>query len=718
MLCKKSFITAVVLALVVTFSPLPVYADLPVDNLRVDQSGAATWGWGYNLTTKQFTGPCISYSPANKYYAGDTNASEYYNFADNTSVITSNSNLSVSASLKVMVGGTYQLDNKTSVAAGTETSSYNQSLLANYYSYKQPEFIRIEQVAFRPDIVTVLKDQGSKGQFKQQCGDGFVLGVQSGREFIGTASVVNQTLKNWTDFANKTGLSASYGPVTATAGVDIGKQMQQSFGSNNIVVKVFSTGSNIPSPTSAGELQNYYRNFKNSSGPEKQAKLIVVPYQMVPNYPWENPLQGTTKEDYIGMMVVGLWELKAAMRDAKFILDPTTVNMFALGRNQTLKNQRIAYIKQLRDIWQKEYDLLLKSAQKCDQNFTDQCKQLGEFYDRDRNIAAQWLAVLPERYLSDCFQSIILKGDQVPGLGTIKNKFMMGTDKDPPNFGTPVVGDSETAGNPSRVVAEMTFRPDQRQLKADIRVAKIEWHKDYRYKMPLKGHGSKNDRSTWGMTVQDVVVCDLNSPGACDQNLSGVNLNYCEWAWSYGGVYFPYISVPEAPPELSRYGFNQKVAHGYVDGLSGKHPRGQIHFGNGEGALTYITCEVDKGGKDNNLTCKDIGFRNAKLYLISSQDSEADRWVKPTVPVQMPAALASFDGGAAITSANKAQFTPLTASLSGAQKTKLNTINAKRTQTISMFKTKPLILPAHQTNVIQQRLKIAPGAKSLQTPVK
>jgi hypothetical protein len=182
---------------------------------------------------------------------------------------------------------------------------------------------------------------------------------------------------------------------------------------------------------------------------------------------------------------------------------------------------------------------------------------------------------------------------------------------------------------------------------------------------------------------------------------------------------FPNIPTPVATSELSRFGFNQKVTHGYVDGLSGKDPRGQIHYGNGEGALTYITCEVDKKGKDNYLTCKDMGFRNGMLTLVSSQDLTAERWVKPSAPVQVPGALVNFDGGAAITTANKAQFTPLTASLSGAQKTKLNTINAKRAQTISKFKTKPLILPAHQMNVIQMRLKAAPGvSKSLQTPVK
>ena len=703
-----------IMALTVAFSPPPVYADLPVDNLFIEPSGAATYGWGYNLTTKQFTAPCITYSTADTYSSGDPDSSEYYNFADNTSVITSKSNLSASASLKVMVGGTYQLDNKTTVAAGTETSSYNQSLLGNYHFYKQPQYVRIEQVAFRQPVLDVLKAPGGKGQFKQQCGDAFVLGIQTGREFIGTASVVKQTLKSWTQFANATGLSASYGPVEAKAGVDIGKAMEQSFSSNNIIVRVYSTGSNIPSPTSAGEMQNYYKNFKNSSGPEKTAKLIVVPYQMVPNYPWENPLQGNTKEDYIGMMVVGLWELKAAIRDANFIIDPTTVNMFALGTNQSIKNQRITYIKQLRDIWQKEYDLLLKSAQKCDQNFTSACQSLAEFYDRDRNLAAQWIAVLPERYLSDCYQSIVLTGDQGGPLDKLRQK-LASTD---PNaqFGSPVVGDSETAGNKMRVVAELTFRPDQRQLKANLCATKIEWHGDYRTGMALVGHGSKNDRSTWGFAAEQV-VCDLKSPVQCDATLSNVNLNYCEWKGK--GVDFKDYPTPAATPELHRFGFNQRLTHGYVDGLSGKNPRGQIYYGNGQGALTYITCDVDRKGKDDNMRCGDLGFRNAKMSLVSSQDLTADRWVKPSAPSQIPGALASVDSGTAITSANKAQFKPLVASLSGTQKTRLNVVNAQRAQTISKFKTKPLILPAHQMNVIQMRLKAAPGAsKSLQTPVK
>jgi len=172
-----------------------------------------------------------------------------------------------------------------------------------------------------------------------------VLGVQSGREFIGTATVVRQNLKIGPNSPTKPACRPPWPGICKCQFQISAKRWNKLFGSNNIIVKVYSTGSNIPSPTSASEMLNYYSKFKNSTGEEQTAKLIVVPYQLVPDYPWENPLEGNSKEDYIGMMVVGLWELKAAIRDAGFVIDPTTVAFFALGTDQTLRNQRIAYIK-------------------------------------------------------------------------------------------------------------------------------------------------------------------------------------------------------------------------------------------------------------------------------------------------------------------------------------------------------------------------------------
>ncbi|GEM_PF-2359807 len=691
------------------FSPTPAKADMPVTFLDVDPVAGASFGWGYNLTTKQFTAPCLNYNPAITYQSGDPNQGSVFEFVENTSEIASQSNLTVTASLKVLAGaGTYKLDNKTEVAGGTESSTYSQSLFANVFRYNIPNFLDIGQVSFKPNILQVLSTPGGKGQFKQQCGDAFVIGIQTGREFIGTATVMKQTLKNWTKFANETGASASGPWGSANVNVNIGQSMQQAFGSNNIIVRTYSTGSNTNNPTQASELTDYYRTFLNSSGPEKTVKIIVAPYQLVPDYVWENPLQGNSKDDYIGMMIVGLWELKAAIKDANFIIDPTTAGMFALGTTQAKRNNRINYIKQLRGVWQQEYDMLLAAAQKCDQNFTTKCQQLGDFYSRYRNLNAQWISVLPERYLSDCYQSLTLTGGPSGSLGKLKDELM----KPNSNFGTQVYGDAETAGVPSRLVAELTFRPDQTQLKGYLSVMKMEWNGgNYAPFMPIMPQDNKPKHfSTWGIQTQ-ATVFDLNNPAPYLPSLGSENLKHCSYKGS--GVNLNTIKTPQAFQPLHRYGFSQQYTHGYIDGISGHDPRGQIHYGNGLGALDFIKCEVDKKGKDNSRTCQDLGVRNFMLTLESKQDLQANNWIQPSVAPQVPSAIYAFNQGQNISSAQFVQFQPLVSNMSAVQKNTLLKNNAQRNQRLSKFKTKSYRLPSTQLNLIQQRLKGVPALKKM-----
>ena len=680
-----------VLCMLFAFAPAS-RADMPVTFLPIEPAGAAHYGWGYNLTTKQFTAPCVQYNPSATYPADNPVQDSTFEFVENTSEIVSKSNLSVSASLKVLTfGGTYKVDNKTDVAAGTESSTYSQALFANTYRYNMPMFLDIGQVSFKPAARSLLTTPGGKGQFKQQCGDAFVLGVQTGREFVGTATITRQTLKSWTQFASTTGASASGAWGSASGSVDVGKLMEQTFGAQNIVVKTYSTGSNRPNPTKASELTEYFQTFLNSTGAEKTVKLILAPYQLVGDYPWENPLQETTKDDYIGMMVVGLWELKAAIRDANFILDPTTAGMFAIGSQPAKRSERVAYIRQLRDAWQREYESLLKAAQRCNDQFTPACRSLAEFYDRNRNLAAQRYAAMPDRYLSDCYQPMVLKDVTQ----TLKNELIRR------DFGTPVLGDTETGGAPSRVVAELTFRPDKTQLKAALSVMKMEWNRPHVNGAPIQPADKDTKHySTWALQAQ-ATVFDLENPQR--YGFGSENLRHC--TWKDAGVDAPLMPVPPAMPQLYQFGFGQKSANGYVDGRSGAHPRGQVHFGNGRGALEFITCEVDRTGKDNNLQCTDLGVRNVSLRLTSLQDMDADRWQRPAIAPAPPTALASFERGQAVSAADSGQFKPYSALLAPAQKTLVQKAETRRTQTLAKLKTGTFKLPQAQINLIQKRLK-------------
>jgi hypothetical protein len=674
-------------------------ADMPVTFLEVDAVPGAYFGWGYNLATQQFTSPCLDTNTSATYPSGAPDEGTAFEFAENTATIAAKSNLSVKASLKVLAGGgTYKASNKTEVAGGTESSTYSQSLFANAYRYDVPRFLDLGQVNFKDAPRNLLASPGGKGQFQQQCGDGFVLGIQQGREFIGTATVTKQTLKNWTKFANETGAEASGVWGNAQATVNIGQEMEQAFGSNNISVTTYSTGSNQTKPTQAGELKDYYQKFLNSSGEKAMVKLVIAPYKLVQDYPWENPLEGNTKEDYIGMMVAGLWELKAAIADANFILNPTTANMFALGFNNSVKTRRINYIKQQRDAWQREYDMLLSAAQKCDASFDNKCQQLAEFYDRNRNLAAQWHAIMPERYLSDCYQSLVINPTS-----TLKNALVQ------QNFATPVKGDSEEGGSTGRVVAKLMLKKDQRQLKADLAVAKIEWKRKEWRNQPLEVRPNKGE-SGWGLATQATLV-DLDKPQ--QYGLGQENLKYCTWLGD--GYQRMAINSPPAPDYFHRFGLQQVPVQGYIDGITGGDPRGQQRFANGQGYLDFISCEVDRKGKDNNMQCLDLGMRNIPLTLCSSQDLQADRWQAPATP-QVPTVLANFSGNKPLALAqNAAQFKSFTALVPAAQKQALTKSQTQKTTVSQKFKTTRYSLPAAQLQLMQKRLQL-PTTNKLQKP--
>jgi hypothetical protein len=690
--CRHLLVSVVktILVLGLIAASQPAIADMPVTFMELEPTAGVFYGWGYNMTTQQFTSPCLSYNSSATYSSGDPDQGSAFEFAENTATIAAKSNLTVSASLKVLAGGgTYKANNKTSVAGGTESSTYSQSLFANAYRYDVPEFLDLGQVTFKSGPLQLLSTPGGNGQFRQQCGDGFVIGIQKGREFVGTATVTQQSLKSWTKFSNETGASASGLWGSVEAGVNIGEEMEQAFGSNNISVNTYSTGSDQANPTKAGELKDYFQKFLNSSGPEKMIKVVVAPYNLVENYPWESPLKENTKDDYIGMMVVSLWELRAAINDADFILNPTTKNMFALGLNAGVKAQRVNYIKQQKEVWQNEYDMLLKAALKCDKDFTGQCQELAEFYDRHRNLAAQWYAVLPERYLSDCYQPLILKD-----FSNLKNDLVSR------NLGTPVSGDSETSGSKGRVVAELTFRKDQRQLKADLSVAKIQWKSKEWKNQPIQVNAKKGE-SGWGLKSQ-AIVFDLDKPQ--QYGLGQENLKSCTWLGE--GVQIINIATPPAANYFHRFGFSQRKTNGYIDGVTGDNPRGQQMFANGLGALDFITCEVDRKGKDNNMQCLDLGVRNVRLTLCSQQDLAADQWRQPAAP-QVPTALANFSNNRPVALAQNAQqYKALTAFVPATQRGQVARIDANKASATGKFKATRFNLPAKQLNLMKTRLQL------------
>ncbi len=605
-----------------------------VDFPSVEPSGStpATYGWAYDTHRHQFMGSCVTYNPNSLYKSGSPKQNSIFKFVQSTSEMAKDSNLSISASLKILGATTYQASDKLSMISGTKTSTFNQSLYSTVYYYDAPSFVDVNNVSIKNNLLQILNKPGGLGEFKQRCGDSFVIGVQEGREFLGIATVKKQTLKSWTKFANESDASAKGAWGNAKAGVKLAKNMEQAFGLSQIEVSTYSTGSSMLNPTNIEELTNYYQKFLQTNGEKKTIKYILAPYSILSSYPSQNPLESDTKDAYMGTLIVSLWDIKAGIEDAQYVLGRKTQELFALGTNSYAKRKHINMIKKYKENWQKEFDQLLKATKMCNENFTKKCKTLAQYYERYRNYIDEWDAVMPEKYLSDCKTPIILPDAALQNLkaGIVQVRQQR------------VHGDSEGGGGHSktRIVAIMHVKPDGRQLKADISFARIEWKRARSKYYPIEA--AKKGESAWALFTKSTIF-DLNNPAAYGVQLDS-SLRYCTWNMAANGIKNPVVrNIPPAASYFTRLGFSRRksTANGYIDEMTGRAPRGDQTFANGKGTLDYAVCKADKKGKDDNLKCSKIAFKQIALNLVSTQDLAANRWKAPKTPT-VPVQLASF----------------------------------------------------------------------------
>ncbi|GAB6074337.1 hypothetical protein [Nautilia lithotrophica] len=616
------------------------HADMAVDFLTLDATeGAVDYGTGYDTHRKMYTGKCVEIVKMDLYEGGIGPQQDWnFGWTKTTSEITKNTNISADISLKALSGATtYKANNKTSLLQKTESSSYSVTLYAYSYFYDAPKFVRIEYVKLTPQAKQLLK-QNKVSEFRQRCGDGFVIGIQEGREFIGTASVQNQTLKQSMEFASKTGLGIKSVSYDVNANVDIKKAAMSTFGVSNFKVHTYSTGTTAELPSTVDEFEKFAKRFYNAASEKykKRVKYIIAPYSMLADYPFNDILQGDTKETYMTYFVNTLWDLKAAMKDADFVINPKTQKFFALGTTNRKKQYRVNAIKRYKNAWLKEFNDLLKAAKQCNENFTNRCEQLAIYYRDRRNILNIEDKVMPERYVQDCYTPIVLDN-----LGGFDGKISTALKTASASGFEVVAGDTETGGNPMRVVAALKFKADRNRLKAILKVAKIEWKRSQYKGMPLVVRTKKGE-SGFGLSL-DLTLFDLTHPQKyMDESRP---LNTCAFN-PINPIKSPMYREPKPASGFDRIGFRGEPVQGLIDyRVTHKNSRGQVTIRNGKGVLEYIKCELDRKGKhDERCGCSEVGVKDITLNLVSKQDLAADRWRDPRLAYE-PRILINFLNG-------------------------------------------------------------------------
>lgn len=602
--------------------------------LAVDPIEGTTYGRGYDSRSKTFSSKiCIEFDPNDTVDVDTTvGVQEQFSFNENTADITDMMNLSLETNMEALTtAGAVEASNTVGVLSRSNTSSLNQSLFASINQYLPSPFLRLDNARIKPEYLAMLDRPGGENAFRRECGDAFVIGLTPGRQMLGVASINNQTIGMWNDLTTATSLDITGATWEVGVDVDTLNTMESIIGSNNITIDVSTTGStsNV-SPTSLTELRTYYQNFIPGGGPSRTMKMVLAPYNTMPNYALGNPLKEITKDDYIYGMVEALWNLKEAVADADYVLDQTTQEMFALGMRWDTagRRQRLAAIEKQRYQWNQEFDFLRNAARTCNDNFNDMCRKLGLFYLEDRNLDTETYVLLPQRYLSDCYSRISLTPTALGQFKTV----ISGKKLDH------VAGDQENSGNTMRVVAVLAFEKDGRKLLGRLSVAAIEWKRKDFYKHLIEVRTNKGE-SGWAMEAVAPVM-DLDKPDKYGFfGPDAVNTKYCAWNRNFEGAAgsgWPVV----AENRFRGYGFNTQSMSpsdlrpyvGYIDGKSAKRPRGQVYFGGGDGLLDYITCEVDTPTSDEGkLRCEEVGFKDIQLKLVSIQDIDAANMSIPAV---------------------------------------------------------------------------------------
>ncbi len=590
--------------------------------MEIEPIDAATYGFGYDTTSRQLfasAGGCVTVNPGQTFASGQPESGSDFEQVTTSSTIAEELGLSVSASISASFGG-FGGSAKTAVGvtSGTTSSQFSESIFAYSYNKDIPVFVNPAFVSLKPQYRAMLQDPAKIPMFRAACGDAFIYGIQDGREFYGTASVVEQSMSSFAKFSEKVEASGSGWGVSADTAVSFANALNQSFGSQNIVLKTVRSDAS-PNPATVVELVNQFRAFGGQTGGKHHVRMYVAPYSYADGYPLNDPLTPPRDDEKLIYLADALWDLKALQEDSAFILEHP--EMFAMGTTPEKRNARLLAVRNAQERWKGEFDGLRAKAVPCVANFSPACATLASQYQQRDPLLER--AILPIRYSSDCGpqpwqdashrgQSLEIVGTQVSGkIGACNAPW------------TKLRGDAEMGGGPVRVQAWLKLWPDRRQLKTLFNVDLAEWKTDSNGNRQTSGNRDTEfycRAPTSTMTDANVLV-DLDNA----RNYLSVNGNLKECRWSGSGTTAPVAAAPAGMPA---------GMFGYISWISPKSPPHALQqiTGGARGILDAVTCQLDgPGGDTNNLRCTTPNVRNVGLKLVNQLDLDADNWT-PSAP--------------------------------------------------------------------------------------
>lgn len=599
-----------------TASALDKYLDLEPPQTK---SGL---GYGYNSVGREFVlRQCVQFAPG--LVEGGSGASgEDFKFSSiiSNAQLADEMGLSVATKFSASMGlASASASAKVDFFQSTRTNFLTHTILASYHNVEPMKYVAGD-IALRPEYLALVGTPA----FRQQCGDYLIVGEQQGRWFFGTVQLSVKDTATESKLAAGGAVDATYGTFSAEASVNTLDKMKQASSTQDLQIRVTSSGTSSASLT-IDQFLAQVNAFPGAKGPKQTYKLKAVPYEaIVANWPVTDPLAPLTSEQKLTRLAEAAWGLTALIDDADFVTQ--NAKLFALGTTPGKRQARIAHIKARRNWYQGQLDELRSKARDCDVDWTGSpaCETLYNRWKDFEEFAVGEYDQLPARYVSDCYAPRDAS-DKIQDVLSLALKQELG------QFSN-TRGDREVGGGPVGFSAHLNFAPDftggdplgVRKLRASLNV---------------KVHELKADHTTFESALK-LPVFDLAAPdlsqgaaitlGQCAYKGTGVKVEPVTESLSACEPLKPFKELFEQCKDAVQ----KNKYHGILRGKTGEDPRTETFSKNGKGALSSMKCTVDSGMSNDTpvIGCENVKLRSIQLDLVNTQDLAADAWVAPPSP--------------------------------------------------------------------------------------
>lgn len=642
--------------------PGAVSADILKNPREIEPVTGASLGMGWDTTRKKLANVCIDESSprlSSGEVAVDTSPNvEEFSMVRSATEMSDKMGLGMEVALSAMTGiGRISNETKAGLLKQTSMSRYSLTLVGRSRE-TVPEFLDKEGLRLKAEAARLLESEIKHPQFRDRCGDSFVLGWLKGHELVARLEVTEQARKKLREMNFENNLGIASGNYDLDTLIEVSKSSEMASVRQTVDVKVYRTDSKRTG-TDYSDPEAFQRTFfewQSRVDPADDGQIValfVAPYRgNIPDYPPREYLAARTAESYLGWIADALWQLKAAEEDARYVAE--NPGQHALAVREATRQERLAAVRRARDAWAREYETLKSRGAECLQTLKalraemsdkdalpelpDFCVETAERYRFDRHLARERDRILPPQKSAECGPTPIaaVRGEEM-------------TDE-PLSFDIDLAmnvqptGNSESNGN-MRVNAVMTSKVQGDKLLARVHARAAE---------TAGGRSSSWQGQTGWFELLDLktagagIIDKRNFSDCLFHELRGKNIEvgnvdgFIDYDWQpadtpWGqkpnmiGWIDDVVKKGEKPPRFPPTGRESRRNQMLYEAVADDR-RSLLH---------KIYCELDtRGGPEELLRCERIRLNPARISLISSEEyaeeRKRDAWSRPVAGAEMP----------------------------------------------------------------------------------